>query len=315
MGDNARRAIGPVLALLVGVLGCVLLALWSGSLPDPIATHFGPDGPDGFTSIGGTMAVIAVSAVIGAAVSGAAAYFARETFTSRVMSAMGAGTVAFIVGIMLGFTIGQRGLADAAEASPSLGWPLLLGVLFAVPVAGAVYTVTPPWPTDFSRPVGEVPMDTEGRAEWSGKASAGPSLLVTVAISVAVLCGVGVMMASWYLLGMAVLVALVALGVSGSVRVEVSAEGYHARGSLGWPVIDMPLSDIRRAEVVEVNALRDFGGWGFRVTGRRDLRGARGFVLRSGEALLVVGDERREVVVIEGATEAAGVLNALVARR
>jgi len=73
----------------------------------------------------------------------------------------------------------------------------------------------------------------------------------------------------------------------------------------------VPLERVRSADVATVRAIRDFGGWGYRLG--RD--GRRGWITRSGDALVVhrLG-EPDLVYTVDGATDAAAVLNTLVTR-
>ncbi|MGB6040355.1 MAG: DUF1648 domain-containing protein [Gordonia sp. (in: high G+C Gram-positive bacteria)] len=314
MGETAKRTVGPLIAVVAGVVGCVLLAVWSGKLPDPVASHFGMDGgADGFSSLTNVILIAAITAVVGALIAAYGAFIAKDTTTSRILVGIGTGTAVFIIATEVWITARQRGLADAAEATAP-NWVMVVCGLISLLIGIGAGLSTPARANDYGRTkaLGEVPVAHDGRREWQGTASAGVTGLVAMGASVAVLIGLGVVMTSWFLLGLAVLVAIVSLGLMGSIKVTVSSDGFHAHNSLGWPKIDMALADIRRAEVVNVNGFRDFGGWGYRVAGRGELRGVKGFVLRSGEALLVVGDDRRELVVVDGAVEAAGILNALV---
>ena len=98
-----------------------------------------------------------------------------------------------------------------------------------------------------------------------------------------------------------------------SVTVTVNRNGLVAKGLLGWPQQRVAMSDIVRVEAVTVSALRDFGGYGYRLAVRGNLKGAQGFVLRSGSALLLtrVGG-RRAIVVVDDAQTAAGLINGVV---
>ncbi|MGB3696637.1 MAG: DUF1648 domain-containing protein [Gordonia sp. (in: high G+C Gram-positive bacteria)] len=316
MGETVRRVSGPLVALLAGVVGGVLLALWSGDLPDPVASHFRADGTaDGFSSVTSLLVMTAVTAVIGAVIAGIGAFRLSDPTTARIVTGLGAGTAVFVIAVEVAITSRQRGLSDAAAATAPV-WIIVGAGVLAVIIGGGVGLLTPVRAVDYADlpRAGRTPVDAAGRREWHGRASMGVGGLLTVGASVAVLVGLGVVMSNWIMIGIAVVVALVGVGLTGSVQVSVSEQGFHAGSRLGWPKIEVPLAEIRRAEVVDVHALRDFGGWGYRVSGRRNLRGAKGFVLRSGPALLVVAADRREVVVVDGAEDAAAILNALVSR-
>ena len=72
------------------------------------------------------------------------------------------------------------------------------------------------------------------------------------------------------------------------------------------------LSQIAEARRVEVRALREFGGIGYRA----GFDGAVGFVTASGEALRLTRFEAADLVfTVDGAEQAAGVVNTLVDRQ
>ncbi|MGA5356075.1 hypothetical protein [Streptomyces purpurascens] len=82
-------------------------------------------------------------------------------------------------------------------------------------------------------------------------------------------------------------------------------------GRLPWPRIRVPLEAMACASHREVDALGDFGGWGYRIR-----PGASGVILRSGSTLFV----RRAggwdfAVTVDDAATAAALLNTLIDRR
>ncbi|MEU7488977.1 DUF1648 domain-containing protein [Streptomyces sp. NPDC042319] len=79
---------------------------------------------------------------------------------------------------------------------------------------------------------------------------------------------------------------------------------------LPYPRMRIPLARIREADSREIAALREFGGWGYRMR-----PGGSGFVLRSGEALsLRLASGKEFVVTVGDAATAAALLNTLVDR-
>ncbi len=77
-------------------------------------------------------------------------------------------------------------------------------------------------------------------------------------------------------------------------------------GVVRW--LRVPLDAVAYAERSELHAFREFGGWGLRFRAEE-----RAFVTRTGEALRIVQrDGTRTWVSLDGAEEAAAVLNALV---
>ncbi|GCD99310.1 hypothetical protein [Embleya hyalina] len=109
------------------------------------------------------------------------------------------------------------------------------------------------------------------------------------------------------LLGGAVLCAFLSV-----VRVHVDQRGLTVEfGLLPWPRKRVPLGEIRTAGHREVRALREFGGWGYRIKSS-----ATGVVQRSGEALtLTLVSGREFVVTVSDAPQGAAVLNRLLGNR
>jgi hypothetical protein len=95
------------------------------------------------------------------------------------------------------------------------------------------------------------------------------------------------------------------------VRVTVDRRGLTVASTvLPRPRLALPLGSIVSASSIQVNAMGDFGGWGYRIRPNR-----RGVVLRSGEALSVRTVGKREyVVTVDDSTTAAALLNGLVNR-
>jgi glutamine cyclotransferase len=82
------------------------------------------------------------------------------------------------------------------------------------------------------------------------------------------------------------------------------------RGVLGWPRTQVPLTTITHADVEDVHPMA-YGGWGWRMRTDRTA-----IVTSSGPGLVVHrSDGASLVVTVDGADEAAGVVNRLVDRR
>jgi hypothetical protein len=92
----------------------------------------------------------------------------------------------------------------------------------------------------------------------------------------------------------------------------VDARGVHLRSTLGIPTIMVPLAKITSADVIQVQAIAQYGGFGFRW----GFNGRFGVILRSGEALEIHRDKGLSVVVtVDDATTAAALINGLVRQR
>lgn len=304
---------GVGLPALVTGIGLFLLERWRGELPDPVASHWSDGGrPDGFSSLTELLLVVGGFGLAGIVAGALVARFVHDPTAARVGVGATSGTVAFVVATAVLLTEPQRGLADAESADLRPSALLLAALVGALAALGAVLLV-PRWRRE-SPTVGRAGTDlvlADGeRAAWSRRVRSTPLLwglggatVVTGAVSV--LAGIW-----WLLLGAVVLALLAALFCS--VRVTVDVRGVRVRGALGWPRSSWALERIATARVVEVRALRDFGGWGYRIAVRGPLQGVRGYVLASGDGLLLedrAGD--RIVVVVDDAATAAGLVEAL----
>jgi hypothetical protein len=302
--------------VLVGVLGVAVFLAIRSSLPDPVATHWGSSGADGYTSLRWAVLSVLLGAVIGLALGAVVGWYGRrEPAARRLGVGPGTGTAVFVTAVAVGSLWKQRGLADpvlAPEIDDMLVIGLLLGVLLGVAAARAV-PGEPAGAALASGPVAgpRLPLAPGERAVWSAWAGAPPAVVVVpvlALIPLLVLAAIGI--APVFMLLVVVLVAVV-VGSSLAARVWVDERGLTVRAPLGFPAYTVPLAQIAAVDVVEVSALGDYGGWGWRI-GRR---GRAGVVFRSGEALQVTrGDGRRFVVTADGAGEAAALLTALTDR-
>jgi hypothetical protein len=98
----------------------------------------------------------------------------------------------------------------------------------------------------------------------------------------------------------------------GWIRVSVDARGLRIRyGLLPRPVTSVPLSDIRRAERIDLVPLQ-WGGWGYR--GSRKAFGRAAVVLRGGDAIkLQLTDGKEFAVTVDDAATGAALLTDLIA--
>ncbi len=122
--------------------------------------------------------------------------------------------------------------------------------------------------------------------------------------------GVGLLFVQWSL---AIAALVVAVSVLFCALVVVRADDQGVRvgfGPLHWPAASVALEDIASARAEHVEPLRS-GGCGYRLTPR-----GRAIVVRRGEGLPLERTSGQDLVVtVDGAEEAAEVVNALIARR
>lgn len=302
----------------VTVASAVLLWSWRTDLPDPVARHWGADGADGFSSLTTVIVMAVIMGLMFAVIGALLAVTAHDRQAARMAIGFSTGTAVFVVGLITVSTAGQRGLADAADAELPGAWLLAMvavGVLAGVGSAAII----PPWrvsspDTANATAVDPVTLGADERAAWTRSVGAGAAGVVVVVSSLAVLLVIAGVTEQWWTLAIAAAILVLVVAMA-SVRVIVDRRGVTVRSRFGWPRFHTAIADIAKADVVAVKALRDFGGYGARLAVIGPHRGTRGVVLRSGEALRITRvDGVRELVVVDDAATAAGLVNGLLQR-
>jgi hypothetical protein len=320
--ETRRRAfaVGVLLPVVLTGLAAVLAASWVPDLPDPVAVHWAGDTPDGFGSVWlfvlmpigicglfGTFLLIAAARPTPAGLLTASQKFTLVTSTwmAGLLSVGFSGTLWV-----------QRGLDDAADASGGAIW-MLWGLLAGFAVAVPAWFVLPK--ADTSGAAGERPEPIVPRSSelvtWSRAITLarGPRLLVAAVLIAELIVGIAVgasgAAGGLTILAMTAVLLLVAVATF-SWRVTVDRRGLVVRSVLGWPRVSVPLDQVRDVEVVDVQPVADFGGWGWRY----GPGGRSAIVLRGGAAIQVTrSNGKRFVVPVEDASTGAGVLAGLVA--
>jgi hypothetical protein len=312
-----RRTAGwTALAGLAILAGAALIALsWRPELPDPVASHWGADGKvNGLSSLGAVIAVMLGGGLLLVLGFGAITlWLGQSALTRRIGAATTIWSALFVAILTLGSLSGQRGLADAKDAA---GIDNVLVLAFAGPLVAAIIVGwlvpgDPAQPTsvriDSDAPRAVLPVSAA--ATWSGTAFSPGAVWLGLGAA-ALVIAVAALTQLWAFVVVAVLLFALIAAMS-SVVVRVDGGGITIRSSLGWPRTRVPLDEVRRADVIDVSPLRDFGGWGWRV-GRK---GRVGIALRRGESLLVERTGGRSVVVtVDGSAMAAGLVNSLADR-
>ncbi|WP_027501240.1 hypothetical protein [Rhodococcus sp. UNC363MFTsu5.1] len=325
--SNSFPRVGWLRALAVTVLppaltavGAVsLIGAWSAELPDPVAVHFGPGGvADRFATQGAARwsPLIGLAFAVGLCLM-LLLLTRRDLRSARVGAAVGSGTGAFVAALPVALLAPQRGLTDAAEASPSFWW-IALPAGLGLAAAAIGYAASPaPGPATAHRPPSEdaprIALADGEKVAWSGSAAMPPWLAAVVGVvPVGVVLGMVAFGSSSFVLVLviaAISAALMAL-VLAPVRVTVDAAGLSARTPITGRPTRIPLDAIAEADVVAVGTLNRFGGFGYRAG-----PDGTGLIVRPGPALRITrGDGSRFTVTVDGAEQAAAVVNALAAK-
>ncbi|MDH6680739.1 hypothetical protein M2284_004969 [Rhodococcus sp. LBL1] len=313
----AGALVVPAVAAVAAIVG---LTVWSGDLPDPVAVHFGPGGAaDGYAS----RAAAQWSPVLGVAfavlLGGILLLLTRrDVRAARMGAAIASGTGTAVAILPVGMLASQRGLTDAAEATFN-GWWLvpvaLVGI--AAAIAGSAMIRRPDAVAADAAPPSDAPRMNLGDTEtvmWTGTAAMPRWLAVALALVPVVI----VVAAAWtaseeavpMLLGAAVVGALLMGFALAPVHVVVDGRGLETRYVLTGGRRRIPLDEIARADVVQIGLINRYGGIGYRVG-----PDGVGLLIRPGAALRITrGDGSKFTVTVDGADQAAAVLNSLAAR-
>lgn len=317
--ERARALAFTAVCTVLAVAGLwTVLGIHGDRLPDPMAVHWGGSAPDRSQPSEVFGAQMTGLYLLGAAF---AAFLPWRADLGRlaVRRSLGAG-LGLWTGMALGATGGitavnldaaswESAALDGGEAVAmaafALGAPLL-GALIGLALAAGPDLRS----RSVATPTAELP--TDAKVAWSGRqnspvsygfAIAASALLVYVALIVEQ--SVALPLAA---VGLVTVWAVYAL-FSG-VGVTVGARGVQLRlGLFGWPRVRIALEDITSARAEHLSPA-DVGGWGYRLGPARTA-----VMLRGGECLVLArGGGREFAVSVDGAAEAAALVNGLLKR-
>ncbi|MEX2970824.1 DUF1648 domain-containing protein [Streptomyces sp. C184] len=306
--DRPRTVIaaGPFLAVIVAFAG--IYTAVSGRLPDPLATHFRYGGQaDGFTSVQGFLTgSLALFLLLGAVV-GFLIQLRPDAPEAPWVIAGGYATAAAI-GYAVCVTLLSN--ADAADVSAVRvpQWELFLSFAVALGAGALGRLLAGAAPAAPRRPRGAVSrldLPAAATAGWSRTISSLPlAVLGGLLLAAGLLVG---LFADWIAAAALLFGAAVSLPLA-SVRVTVDRRGLTLAPTLlssRCRFRRIPLDRIEEAGSRRIACFTEFGGWGYRIRG-----GSSGFVLRSGEGIVVRLTSGREfVVTVDDAATAAALLN------
>ncbi|MFI5523413.1 DUF1648 domain-containing protein [Streptomyces platensis] len=304
-------AAGPFLVVLVAFAG--IYTAVSGRLPDPLATHFRFGGQaDGFSSVQGFLAgSLALLLLYGAVVG----FFVQLRPDAPEVPWVIAGgySLAAATGYLDCVTL--LGNVDAADASAVRlpVWELFLSVVVAL-CAGALGRLlagaAPAAPRQPRGAVSRLDLPGAATAGWSRTIGSPPlAVLGGLLLVGGLLIG---LFADWIASAGLLFGAAVSLPMA-SVRVTVDRRGLTLAPALlssRCRFRRIPLDRVEEADSRRIACFAEFGGWGYRIRGGRS-----GFVLRSGEGIVVRLTNGREfAVTVDDAATAAALLNTYVDR-
>lgn len=313
---RARRAflvVGLVVPLVIAAIAVAFIAAWLPDLPDPIITHWGPEGPNGFSSpvvfvwvqvvLGLGLPLLLTLPILG---------MMRNSWgmTCRLLAAVSLGASALLAVAFVGSVAMQR---ESISTGWSIGTVLALGSGALVLLGLIGWFVQPNVRAaagGISDAATQIALAPGEKVAWFGTAAMGRPGIISLAVSVLILCAttVWVLLAgddSWWILALVTVLLVLLILTTLVFRVRVNAAGLRVRSVVGWPRWNIAASEIADVKVLQVAPMAEFGGWGLRIA----VDGRMGVVLRTGEALQVTRTTGRVfVVTIDDARTAASVL-------
>ncbi|MFD8544215.1 DUF1648 domain-containing protein [Streptomyces sp. NPDC059649] len=303
---RALIAAFPFVAALVTVV--LVYAVVAGRLPQPLATHFGEGGrADGYGT-GQDLLTMALGllAVFGA-VFGALLQARAFRSASSWLIAGGYATAAGIAYPSCLTLLLNDGVADASAVRLPL-WhvPLILAAALVAGVLGRLLAGAPPrspHPASGGAPRLDLPAGTA--AGWSRTIS---SPLLCVVGGVLFCAGLVLGLLVDWLPSLSLILGAALVLPFASVRVTVDRRGLTVAPTLlssRLHIRRVPLDRITEAAGRPIAALREYGGWGYRLR-----PGGSGLILRSGDGIVVtLTGGRTFAVTVDDAATAAALLN------
>ena len=314
---NRRWLIGLVTGLFaLGLAAAAWMATAASRLPEPMASHWGPSGVDGYMSVWGNAGIaVFVGGGSGALISGLSVLTrGYSAFTARLGVGFGVGFGLLITGLAVAVAAGQLDLADAsqAEISGPVMWASAVAGCIAGGLCGWLYRPADvdrtPSPDTQAADAAAASEDSSLAADARRNAASRESLAIKVSmgpVSWLLSLGTGAVVAlslvfihpALALLGLPA-AALLWIFCSGTVVVDDAGTRVLAGGF--WKLMPLSHKEVRSASVEDIQAM-DFGGWGYRISGA-----GTGFIMRSGPALvLTAGNKQRFVFSMPDAETAA----------
>ena len=287
-------------AVAVILITCLPILL-RDRLPDPMAIHWGIEGEaNGSMAFWGSVAMIGGMAVL--------AWVALVSISrKRLPVSMASATVHYLLFLLAAVQVsGVMANLDVADwrSAPGPSGLEIVGVI-AIGVVGAVLG----WYlgdrflgySTVSKESPSVGLSANETAVWVSSARSLWGIIPAVLLLIGAPFAPG-----WNAVGL-ILIGLIVSQVS-LISGEVSEAGFRGWfGWVGWPRRRIPLEEIERAEVVDVNPMA-YGGYGFRAR-----PGETAWIVRKGPGLRVVRKEGRDLVAtLPDPEEGAGLLNDLL---
>ncbi|WP_327220511.1 DUF1648 domain-containing protein [Streptomyces cyaneofuscatus] len=310
LGRATLAALPFVLSFLVDL---ILFLVLKDRLPARLAGHFNVSGDvngyvDRTTYVLVTAPVLPVLGALWVLMVVRGKFYGRA---HRLLIGGGWAVAAFLQYVLVAALIVNLDAPDGAAAGSFPLWHLAVATGAAV-LAGGIGLLLVRAPEDPR--AGKSPADRERIAladgEVAGWARTTGSWWLPLGALVIVATGTGLGYGVTWFLGAPLLVLALLMLTFSRAHITVDRRGLTVSGLLPWPRFQLPLERIEAADSRRVDAVAEFGGWGYRIR-----PGRTGFIVRSGEAIVARQRGGREfAVTVEDSGTGAALLNTLVDR-
>lgn len=294
--------IGVIIPVLIALIGAFVIALWIPELPNPVATHWGSTGPDGYSTIGTVIALPLLVTLAFAAIVAFASWKGGPNggmlWAHKVLVSTSVFLAVLLTVIAAGSTAGQRGLDDAQSAG-DIGGIVFAAFLISALMGLFAWLMLPPAEYIQSTPVTAKPIEGAAtqRVHFSTTTRVGPGVVIIVAAALAAIAiALAVQAVSnpeQLLLPAVIGLFVIGLAVSTlSWRVTIDQRGLKVRSALGFPRATIAPDQVDSVAVVDVNPIGEFGGYGWRWA-----PGRSGIVLSKGDAIEVTRTNGKKFIV------------------
>lgn len=233
------------------------------------------------------------------------------------MAGMNAWMPAIAMGVTVFHAVGMGVGSVVLNASPlAPALPLAGGLVLAIAGALLTWRLLPreaPATTNVE-PADTLPIKPGEVAAWTERVELPAWFISLIAAIAALLIALGLTLLltarshPWPIF-IVPAVLLTVLLATGQFDISAGPRGFLARSALGWPRLTIPIADLARAGVVQIDPMADFGGWGIRWVIGPNGKGRWGIVTRRGTGLEVVRQDGRSILVtVEDAGTAAAIL-------
>jgi Protein of unknown function (DUF1648) len=311
-------AVSLVLPLVIAIAAMAVAFSLASHLPTRIPVHWDLAGhPNGFGSpYEFPIIFVAVCVPLIAIFGGAVVFWSHHsplTLLAKILAVTSVWVTVLVGTLFIGLLLDVN-----AGAHPTL--VIVLALVFAIVVSVGAWFALPPGARGVAgraHPAAAPLTLAEGeRAVWTRTASASRGIIW-------MLIGLGLVLSAvtlfltisttgryWGLSFLPLVLILVSLSMF-AWTVRVDSRGVQIRAALGIPVFRIPLDQVTSANVLDVQSVAQYGGWGIRIAMNQRI----GIILRSGEALEIHRKKGLTLVVtVDDAETAAGLLNGMLAR-